>query len=135
MSEEHQLSPIINPQTDLQSLPDNLSQLCSLAQIDTLGLRNGIVQQLFNQYREATMNGDTRSSLAALKLMLDACDNLDKKIKAISPDEDPAALILQMDAYKDFKSIILEVGAENPEFNLMGKITQKLLQKQEVVDV
>jgi hypothetical protein len=94
--------------------------------IDTLGMRNGVVEQSFKVFTEAKNTGDGKLSLNALDLMLKGADSMDKKLKQISPTSDPAAIILKSKEFQKFKNILIILDQKYPECKLLARFEEEM---------
>jgi len=100
------------------STPQTLEEMCNVAMIDTLGLRNGVATHGFEVFKRAQKDGDGKLSLGALSLILQSTDSIDKKLKQISPKSDPARSVLGMKEYNKFKNIFVAIDQKHPEIKL-----------------
>ena len=98
--------------------PATLEEMCSERMIDTLGIRNGVIGNAFLIMSSAQKDNDPKIALSSMDLMLKGADSLDKKLKALSPNSDPAALILKSREFQKFKSIIIAIDQRYPDFEL-----------------
>lgn len=126
--------PVIQPPNpDL--VPRSLMELTAFAQTDTLGIRNGILNMAYKEYRDATQGGEQKDALKALKLVLEITESIDKKVNAIS-GKDPAAAAMASEAFQNFKQNLVDIAEEHPEWDLMGELRKKIKsQSGEVINV
>lgn len=117
--------PLIDNKTQM-STPTTIEEMCSNAMIDTLGMRNGVVEQSFKVFTEAEKSGDGKLSLNALDLMLKGADSIDKKLKQISPTSDPAAIILKSKEFQKFKNILIILDQKYPECKLLARFEEEM---------
>jgi len=117
--------PVVQQPTALSSIPQTLDEMCAFSQINTMGLREGIIAQAHRVYVEAAETGETSDSLKALRLMLESAESMDKQVRAIQ-GADPAAELMSQKAFQNFKQMIVKIANENPEYDLLGKLKQKM---------
>lgn len=117
--------PVVQQPTSMTSLPRSLDEMCAFSQINTMGLREGIINQSLRTYTEAAETGETSNALKALKLMLEASDSMDKQLRAIQ-GTDPAADLMSQKAFQNFKQNIIQIANENPEYGLLDKLKSKM---------
>lgn len=121
--------PIV-PQTEVLGSARNIRELMAYSQLDTLGLRNGVVAEAFEIFKDAKDNEKYKDALTALRLIMDGSESIDKKLKAIAGD-DPAAEVLSSEAFRGLKEALLAIHRDNPDFDLMGKIKQAVKESQD----
>lgn len=117
--------PLIDNKVQLRT-PLSIEEMCNNAMIDTLGMRNGVVEQSFKVFIEAKNTGDGKLSLNALDLMLKGADSMDKKLKQISPTSDPAAIILKSKEFQKFKNILLILDQKYPECKILIRFEEEM---------
>lgn len=117
--------PVVQQPTSMASLPRSLDEMCAFSQINTMGLREGIINQALRTYTEAAEEGNGSDAIKALKLMLEASDSMDKQLRAIQ-GTDPAADLMSQKAFQNFKQNIIQIATEHPEYGLLDKLKSKM---------
>ncbi|WP_321431239.1 hypothetical protein [uncultured Methanolobus sp.] len=120
--------PVLPKQTVMEGVPRSLEELAAFAQLDTLGIRMGVMQMAFKMYEDTYEDDNKRDALKALKLILDTTDSVDRKVKAVNAS-DPAAGVLMSEAFQNFKEYLAEINREHPEYGLMDKLKTKMQEK------
>ena len=117
--------PVMKQPTAMTSIPQTLDEMCAFSQINTMGLREGIIAQAHRVYVDTAQAGENNNSLKALRLMLETAESMDKQVRAIQ-GADPAADLMSQKAFQNFKKSLVQIANENPEYGLLDKIKRKM---------
>ena len=126
------LTPLVD--TNLQpGVPQSLEDMTSFAMVDTLSIRTGIMHQTFDIFKDAKQEGDRKGALGALDLLNKTSESVDKKMKQLSPNSDPASIVLGMKEFQKLKTALNIVADRNPTWNMMQEL-KTVLEEQSIKD-
>ena len=126
------LTPLVD--TNLQpGAPQSLEDLTNFAMVDTLSIRTGIMHQTFSIFKDAKEDGDRKGALNALGLLNKTSESVDIKMKQLSPNSDPASVVLGMKEFQKLKTALNIVAERNPTWNMMEEL-KTVLEEQSIKD-
>ena len=126
------LTPLVDTNIQMNN-PQSLEDLTSFAMVDTLSIRTGIMHQTFDIFRDAKEEHDRKGALSALDLLNKTSESLDKKMKQLSPNSDPASIVLGMKEFQKLKTGLNIVAERNPTWNMMEEL-KTVMEEQSIKD-
>lgn len=118
---------------DISKSPATLEEMCTNAMIDTMGVRNGVMDMAFNILVEAKEKGDYKTALNSINTLLKGADAVDTKLKQLSPNSDPAGRLFMDAQFIKFKNILIEIDRQHPESKILHYYKQEV-DRQAAVD-
>jgi len=134
---ELQPVPLIPPTTAADiTLPRTLQELQSFSQIDLFGTLQGVASQALRVYGKTDQEGDHRSSIQALRLIMDSSESIDKKLKAMNA-KDPTSIFIGNTILQNITDALSEIDSDHPEWNLLVLLKEKIDERrsQQIVDI